>query len=52
VHSEKECGAATFKGGFGYHPDRNGGIDTSDVVAATLRPGNAGPSTARGHIAC
>jgi hypothetical protein len=47
VHSEKESAAATFKGGFGYHPIGVWCDNTQEMLAATLRPGNAGSNTTR-----
>jgi hypothetical protein len=51
VHSEKESAAATFKGGFGYHPIGVWCDNTQEMLAAILRPGNAGSNTAADHIA-
>ena len=51
VHSEKEAAAATFKGGFGYHPLGVWCDNTQEMLAAMLRPGNAGSNTAADHIA-
>jgi hypothetical protein len=51
VHSEKEAAAATFKGGFGYHPIGVWCDNTQEMLAATLRPGNAGSNTTVDHIA-
>lgn len=50
AHSEKESAAATFKGGFGYHPLGVWCDNTSEMLAAVLRPGNAGSNTAADHI--
>ena len=47
AHSEKESAAATFKGGFGYHPIGVWCDNTQEMLAATLRPGNAGSNTTR-----
>lgn len=42
IHSEgKEGTAATFKGGFGFHPVFCFADRTGETLAATLRPGNA-----------
>lgn len=41
-HSEKEAAAATFKGGFGYHPVLAFLDNTGEALAGLLRPGNAG----------
>jgi hypothetical protein len=48
-HSEKEA-AATFKGGFGYHPVLAFLDNTGEALAGLLRPGNAGSNTAADHI--
>lgn len=45
-HSEKQQAAATFKHGFGYHPLLVWLDNTSEALAAVLRPGNAGSNTA------
>ncbi len=50
AHSDKEQAAATFKGGFGYHPLGVWCDNTTEMLAVTLRPGNAGPNTADDHI--
>jgi hypothetical protein len=50
-HSEKESAAATFKGGFGYHPLLAFLDNTDEALAGILRPGNAGSNTAADHIA-
>jgi hypothetical protein len=50
-HSEKESAAATFKGGFGYHPLLAFLDNTGEALAGLLRPGNAGSNTAADHIA-
>jgi len=50
THSEKEHAAATFKGGFGYHPIGVWCDNTTELLAVTLRPGNAGANTATDHI--
>jgi hypothetical protein len=49
-HSEKEQAAATFKGGFGYHPILVWLDNTGEALAGRLRPGNAGANTAADHI--
>jgi DDE family transposase len=49
AHSEKEQAAATFKGGFGYHPIGVWCDNTTELLAITLRPGNAGANTATDH---
>lgn len=50
AHSDKESAAATFKGGFGYHPLTAWLDNTGEALAAVLRPGNAGSNTAADHI--
>lgn len=50
-HSEKESTAATFKGGWGYHPLLAFLDNTNEALAGVLRPGNAGANTAADHIA-
>ena len=49
-HSEKEQTAPTFKHTFGYHPLLAFCDNTSEFLAARLRPGNAGSNTATDHI--
>lgn len=49
-HSEKEAAAATFKGGFGYHPLLAFLDNTGEALAGLLRPGNAGSNTAADHV--
>ncbi len=51
AHSEKEHAAATFKGGFGFHPLLAFLDNTNEALAGILRPGNAGANTAADHIA-
>ena len=43
VHSEKEA-AATFKGGFDYHPIGVWCDNSQEMLAATLRPGTPAPT--------
>jgi Transposase DDE domain group 1 len=50
AHSEKELAAPTFKGGFGYHPLAVWCDNTQEMLAVSLRPGNAGANTAADHI--
>jgi len=50
AHSEKQAASATFKGGFGYHPLGVWCDNTSEMLAAVLRPGNAGSNTTSDHI--
>jgi hypothetical protein len=51
AHSEKEGAAGNFKGGFGFHPLTCYLDESSEALAAILRPGNAGANTAADHIA-
>jgi hypothetical protein len=51
IHSEhKEHAAPTFKGGYGFHPMFCFADATGEVLAATLRPGNAGANTVADHV--
>ncbi|WP_082591935.1 transposase [Terrabacter sp. Soil810] len=50
AHSEKDAAGATFKGGFGYHPLGVWCDNTREMLAAVLRPGNAGSNTSTDHI--
>lgn len=50
AHSEKESAAPNFKGGFGYHPIGVWCDNTTECLAVSLRPGNAGSNTATDHI--
>jgi hypothetical protein len=50
-HSEKEGAAGTFKGGYGFDPFMAYCDETSEALAAILRPGNAGSNTAADQIA-
>jgi hypothetical protein len=50
AHSEKEQAAATFKRGFGFHPIGVWCDNTTELLAVSLRPGNAGANTAADHI--
>ena len=50
AHSEKEQAKATFKGGFGFHPIGVWCDNTAELLAITLRPGNAGSNHAGDHI--
>jgi len=50
AHSEKESARPTFKGGFGFHPIGVWCDNTEEMLAVTLRPGNAGSNTAVDHI--
>ena len=51
AHSEKEHAAPTFKKTFGYHPIGVWCDNTGELLAARLRPGNAGSNTAADHTA-
>lgn len=52
IHSENKDGtAATFKGGFGFHPMFCFADATGEALAAMLRPGNAGSNTVADHLA-
>src|SRR5437899_2192145 len=48
-HSEKELAAGHYKGGFGFHP--LAATCGREVLAAILRPGNAGANNAEDHLA-
>ena len=54
-HSEKEAAAPTPRRGFGFHPlcafVDHGADGTGEMIAVSLRPGNAGSNTATDHIA-
>ena len=50
AHSEKEQAKATFKGGFGFHPIGVWCDNTTELLAISLRPGNAGSNHAGDHI--
>jgi len=49
-HSEKEQAAATFKGGFGFHPIGVWCDNTTELLAISLRPGNSGSNHAGDHV--
>jgi hypothetical protein len=49
-HSEKECAAGNFKGGYGFHPMLAYADETGEALAGELRPGNAGANTAVDQI--
>ena len=49
-HSDKEGAAGTYKGGYGFHPLLCYLDETSEALAALLRPGNAGSNTAADHV--
>src|SRR4051812_28475366 len=48
AHSEKEQAAGHYKGGFGFHPLL--AACGREVLAAVLRPGNAGANNAEDHL--
>jgi hypothetical protein len=48
VHSEKECAAGHYKGGFGFSPLLV--CCGREVLAGILRPGNAGANNADDHL--
>ncbi len=50
LHSDKEQAAPTYKKGFGYHPLLVFCDETSEALAAKLRPGSAGANTAADHV--
>lgn len=50
AHSEKESAAPTFKGTFGFHPIGVWCDNTTELLAARLRPGNAGANTTTDHL--
>ncbi len=50
AHSEKDQATPTFKKTFGFHPIGVWCDNTSEFLAATLRPGKAGSNTAADHI--
>jgi hypothetical protein len=47
IHSENKAGtAATYKGGFGFHPMFCFADATGEALASMLRPGNATANSA------
>lgn len=51
IHTDgKEQAAATYKGGFGFHPMFCFADATGEVLAGVLRPGNAGANTVADHL--
>lgn len=50
AHSEKEYADRTFKKTFGFHPIGVWCDNTQELLAATLRPGNAGSNTTADHV--
>jgi hypothetical protein len=52
IHSEnKQDTAATYKGGFGFHPIYCFADATGETLAVRLRPGNAGANDIADHVA-
>jgi DDE family transposase len=51
AHSDKECAAGNFKGGWGFHPLLAWCDNTGELLAIIARSGNAGSNTAADHIA-
>jgi hypothetical protein len=54
-HSDKENVAGTYKGSYGFAPfiataDYGAGNGSGEILAAVLRPGNAGANSAEDHI--
>jgi hypothetical protein len=49
-HSDKECAAGNYKGGFGFYPLVAYLDATGEALAAKLRPGNAGSGDAADHV--
>lgn len=50
AHSEKQDAKPTYKRGFGFHPLGVWCDETTEVLAAMLRPGNAGANAAADHV--
>jgi hypothetical protein len=50
-HSDKQCAAGNFKGGWGFHPLLAWCDNTGELLAIIPRAGNAGSNTAADHIA-
>ena len=50
AHSDKEDAAATYKGGYGFHPLCCFLDETNEALAGKLRSGNAGANNADDHI--
>lgn len=50
AHSEKEKADRTFKKTFGFHPIGVWCDNTTELMACSLRPGNAGSNTTADHI--
>jgi Transposase DDE domain group 1 len=50
AHSDKDGAAPTYKHTFGFHPILVTCDNTGELLAAQLRPGNAGANTAADHL--
>ena len=50
-HSDKQCAAGNFKGGWGFHPLLAWCDNTGELLATIPRSGNAGSNTAADHLA-
>ncbi|MFG1954878.1 IS1380 family transposase [Micromonospora sp. NPDC048830] len=50
AHSDKDGAAPTYKHSFGFHPMLVTCDNTGEMLAVTLRPGNAGANTAADHL--
>jgi len=50
AHSDKDGAAATYKHTYGFHPILVTCDNTGELLAITLRPGNAGANTAADHL--
>jgi Transposase DDE domain group 1 len=50
AHSDKDGAAATYKATYGFHPILVSCDNTGELLALTLRPGNAGANTAADHL--
>jgi hypothetical protein len=50
-HSDEECAAGNFKGGYGHHRFTAWCDNTGELLAIMPRKGNAGSNTAADHIA-
>jgi hypothetical protein len=50
AHSDKDGAAPTYKHTFGFHPILVTCDNTGELLAAHLRPGNAGANTAADHL--
>lgn len=50
AHSDKEAAAPTYKHTYGFHPILVTCDNTGELLAITLRPGNAGANTAADHL--